>query len=117
MLCGNTDRYQAIVNEDRSAGPLIEVLKTALLTSVFDPGCVKTRLGEGCAELFSKMPSSERSCQYNRLQHRRTRDESSTRQLDVGVFTQPGPDPDMPRSASAERGILLAVRLLIVIPP
>jgi hypothetical protein len=28
-------------------------------TSEFDPGCVKTRLGEGCAELFSQLPSSE----------------------------------------------------------
>jgi hypothetical protein len=29
------------------------------------PGRVKTRLGEGSAELFSQLPSSERSCQYN----------------------------------------------------
>src|SRR5476651_806048 len=62
---------------------------SATWTSVFDPGCVKTRLGEGCAELFSQLPSSERSCQYNRLPHRRNREGSSTRKLDIGVFTQP----------------------------
>jgi len=28
-----------------------------------DPGCVKTRLNEGRAELFSQLPSSDRSCQ------------------------------------------------------
>jgi hypothetical protein len=33
--------------------------------SGFDPGCVKTRLREGCAELFSQLPYSERSCQHN----------------------------------------------------
>jgi hypothetical protein len=58
-----------------------------------DPGCVKTRLGEGRAELFSQLPSSESSYQYNRLLHRRNRDGSSTRKLGVGVFTQPGPKP------------------------
>jgi hypothetical protein len=60
-----------------------------------DPGCVKTRLGEGCAELFSQLPSSERSRQYNRLPYRRNRDGSSTRKLDIGVFTQPGPISDI----------------------
>ena len=30
------------------------------LMAAFDPGCVKTRLGEGRAELFSQLPSSER---------------------------------------------------------
>src|SRR5258707_9651796 len=59
--------------------------------SASGPGCVKTRLGEGCAELFSQLPSSERSCQYNRLPHRRNRDGSSPRKLGIRVFTQPGP--------------------------
>jgi hypothetical protein len=54
------------------------------------PGRVKTCLGEGCAELFSQLPSSERSCQYNRLPHRRNRDGSSPRKLGIRVFTQPG---------------------------
>src|SRR4030081_81983 len=62
---------------------------------VNDPGCVKTRLGEEYAELFSQLPSSERSCQYNRLPHRRNRDGSSTRKLDIGVFTQPGPEAEI----------------------
>jgi hypothetical protein len=31
----------------------------------FDPGCVKTRLGEGRAELFSQLPTSESSYRYN----------------------------------------------------
>jgi glutathione S-transferase len=34
---------------------------------------------------------AERSRQYNRLPYRRNRDGSSTRKLDIGVFTQPGP--------------------------
>src|ERR1700704_5864304 len=63
--------------------------------SGFDLGCVKTRMGEECAELFSQLPSSERSCQYNRLPYRRNRDGSSTRKLDIGVFTQPGPISDI----------------------
>ena len=42
--------------------------------SALGRACVKTRLGEGCAALFSQLPSSERSCQYNRLPHRRNRD-------------------------------------------
>jgi hypothetical protein len=63
--------------------------------SGFDPGCVKTRLGEGCAELFSQLPSPERSCQYNRLPYRRNRDGSSTRKSDIGVFTQPRPKPEV----------------------
>src|SRR5271155_1594608 len=59
------------------------------------PARVKTRLGEACTELFSQLPSSERSCQYNRLPHRRNRDGSSTRKLENGVFTQPGSKGDL----------------------
>jgi len=59
-------------------------------TSELGLGCVKTRLGKGGAELFSQLPSSESGCQHNRLLHRRNRDGSSTRKLDIGVFTQPG---------------------------
>jgi hypothetical protein len=33
--------------------------------TAFDPGCVKTRLGEGRAELFSQLPSSESSYRWN----------------------------------------------------
>src|SRR2546429_7911463 len=63
--------------------------------SAFETGCVKTRLGKGCAELFSQLLPSERSCQHNRLPHRRNRDGSSTRKLEIGVFTQPGSKGDM----------------------
>src|SRR5207248_3025564 len=37
----------------------------ALSFSGFDPGCVKTRLSQGRAELFSQLPSPNRSCQCN----------------------------------------------------
>src|SRR5204863_9147772 len=33
--------------------------------SVDDPGCVKTRLSQRRAELFSQLPSPNRSCQCN----------------------------------------------------
>src|SRR5258705_10255401 len=58
-------------------------------------GCEKTRRGEGCAEFFSQLPSSVRSCEYKRLPHRRNRDESSTSKLGIGVFTQPGSNSEV----------------------
>jgi hypothetical protein len=69
---------------------------TRISMSALGRACVKTRLGEGCAALFSQLPSSERSCQYNRLPHRRNRDGSSTRKLDIGVFTQPRSKTEVP---------------------
>src|ERR1700716_532921 len=60
-----------------------------------DPGCVKTCTSQGCPELFSQLPSSDRSCQCNWFLHRRNRDGNSTRKLGVGVFTQPGPRSDV----------------------
>ena len=71
--------------------------------SELGPGCVKTRLGKGCAELFSQLLPSERSCQHNRLPHRRNRDGSSTRKLEIGVFTQSGSKADIPRCAPLVR--------------
>jgi hypothetical protein len=44
---------------------------------------VKTRLNEGRAELFSQLPSSDRSCRCIWFLHRRNRDGNSTRKLDV----------------------------------
>jgi hypothetical protein len=82
----------------QSALPRLPPNRTCLVhakTNAIDPGCVKTCLGEGCAELFSQLPSSERSCQYNRLPHRRNRDGSSPRKLGIRVFTQPGPIADV----------------------
>jgi len=38
-----------------------------VLRTAFDPGCVKTRLSQGRAELFSQLPSPNRSCQCNRF--------------------------------------------------
>src|SRR6266446_1246788 len=35
--------------------------------SALGPGCVKTRLSQGRAELFSQLPSPNRSCQCNRF--------------------------------------------------
>src|SRR6266566_1876541 len=35
--------------------------------SELGPGCVKTRLSQGRAELFSQLPSPNRSCQCNRF--------------------------------------------------
>ena len=83
----------------------------ALIFSGFDLGCVKTRLRDRCAELFSQLPSSERGCQCNRFRYRRNRDGNSTRKLRIGVFTQSGPrtevEPSLiatgyPRAASNE---------------
>src|ERR1700694_439282 len=64
-------------------------------TSEFDPGCVKTRSSQGCTELFSQLPSSDRSCQRNWFPHRRNRDGNSTRKLNVRVFTQPRSDSEV----------------------
>jgi hypothetical protein len=33
--------------------------------AAFDPGCVKMRISQRGAELFSKLPSGNRGCQYN----------------------------------------------------
>jgi hypothetical protein len=81
--------YQGIAHEV----PIRAVAATVM--SVQGPGCVKTFLREGCAELFSQLPSSGRSCRYNRLPHRRNRDRSSTRKFGIGVFTQPGSSTDL----------------------
>src|SRR5471030_3171217 len=75
--------YQTSNNEGQRVAVTLD-------TKVLIQGCVKTRSGKGGAELFSQLPSSERSCQHNRPLHRRNRDGSSTRKLAIGVFTQPG---------------------------
>src|SRR5258708_39467725 len=50
---------------------------------------------QGRLELFSQLPSSDRSCQCNWFLHRRNRDGNSTPRLGAGVFTQPGSDSDL----------------------
>jgi hypothetical protein len=62
--------------------------REVLAMPAFDPGCVKTRSSQGCAELFSQLPSFDRSCQCNWFSRRRNRDGNSTRKLNVRVFTQ-----------------------------
>ena len=81
--------------------------------SGFDPGCVKTRSSQGCTELFSQLPSSGRSYQCNWFPHRRNRDGNSTRKLNIGVFTQPGPVADI-RPNSIHRAIRIGRRILSI---
>ena len=52
------------------------------------PGCVKTCLSQGCAELFSQFPSLDRTGKCNWFSHRQNREGISTRKLNVRVFTQ-----------------------------
>jgi hypothetical protein len=61
---------------------------------VNDPRCVKTREGRGCAEWFSQLSTLDRGCQQYLLSERHDRDGASTRKLDDGVFTRPGPRAD-----------------------
>src|SRR3979490_2444542 len=52
--------------------------------------CVKTRLSQGRAELYSQLPSPKRSRRCNQFRQRRNSDRNSTSKFNVGVFTQPG---------------------------
>src|SRR5258708_6017399 len=63
--------------------------------SVEDPGCVKTSTRGEAAELFSLFSSFDSACQRGSFLIQRNRDKRSTRKLDVGVFTQPGPKADI----------------------
>src|SRR5260370_35060046 len=47
--------------------PLAPVTAYPIRMSAAGPGCVKTRLSQGRAELFSQLPSPNRSCQCNRF--------------------------------------------------
>src|ERR1035437_2938640 len=58
--------------------------------SPFVPGCAKTCLSQGCAELLSQFPSLDRAGKCNWFSHRQNREGISTRKLNVRVFTQPG---------------------------
>src|SRR6478672_9550685 len=69
--------------------------------SVFDPGCVKTCTSRECAELFSLFSSFDGDCQSGFSVIQCNRDKPSTLKFDIGVFTQPGPEPDL--SASTRR--------------
>src|SRR6266850_8339190 len=60
-----------------------------------DPGCVKTCTSRECAELFSFFSSFDGDCQSGSFLIQRNRDKLSTRKFGVGVFTQPGPIPEI----------------------
>src|ERR1035437_1455151 len=62
----------------------------AQIMSAKGPGCVKTCLSQGCAELFSQFPSLDRTGKCNWFSHRQNREGISTRKLNARVFTQPG---------------------------
>src|SRR6266480_2397303 len=66
----------------------------ALSFSGFDPDCVKTCTSRECVELFSPFSSFDCDCQCCSFPIQCNRDEISTRKFDVGVFTQPGSNPD-----------------------
>src|ERR1035437_2645130 len=60
------------------------------VTSASGPGCTKTCLSQGCAELLSQFPSLDRAGKCNWFSHRQNREGISKRKLNVRVFTQPG---------------------------
>src|SRR5882762_2961291 len=59
------------------------------------PGCVKTCTSQERAKLFSLLPVPDSVCQCSCFPNRQNRDGTSTRKLNVGVFTQPGSDSDI----------------------
>src|SRR5258708_38465010 len=67
--------------------------------SPFDPGCVKTCTSQECAELFSLSSSLSSGRKHFWFSNLRNRDGISTRRLNVGVFTQPRPTPDLQRTS------------------
>jgi hypothetical protein len=65
------------------------------LRTAFDPGRVKTCTRGECAELFSLFSPFDGACQSGSFLIQRNRNKRSTRKFEVGVFTQPGPEPDV----------------------
>ena len=68
--------------------------------SLMGPGCVKTSTRRERAELFSLFSSFDGACQSGSFLIQCHRDKRSTRKFDVGVFTQPGPGPDISMKVS-----------------
>src|SRR6266404_8922444 len=66
-----------------------------LVTSVDDPGCVKTCTSQESAELFSLSSSLSSGRKHFWFSNLRNRDGISTRRLNVGVFTQPRSKADL----------------------
>ncbi|SRR6266849_6792737 len=89
------DHIQQIASNVEIIGRLVQFAQFRRLMSELGPGCVKTCPSQGRPELFSQLPSSDRSCQCNWFLHRRNRDGNSTCRSGVGVFTQPGSKADL----------------------
>ena len=66
-LWHQTDMLTALLNV-RSRGQAETML--ALGFSAFYLGCVKSRVSQGSAELFSQLPSPDRGCQRNWFPYR-----------------------------------------------
>jgi hypothetical protein len=75
--------------------PLAPVTAYPIRMSALGPGCVKTCTSRECAELFSLFSSFDGDCQSGSFLIQRNRDKLSTREFDVGVFTQPGSRADL----------------------
>src|SRR5665811_659219 len=85
--------------------PMLQNVKKALANSepsTHGTGCVKTCLSQGCAELFSQLPSLDRTGKCNWFSHRQNREGISTRKLNVRVFTQPGPRAELARTSTLQ---------------
>src|SRR3979411_3558504 len=67
----------------------------AVRTTRLNPGCVKTCASRERAELFSPFSCFDHDGQCCSFLIQRNRDKLSTREFDVGVFTQPGPRADV----------------------
>src|SRR5260370_37549425 len=76
--------------------------------SALCPGCVKTRKGRECAELYSFFVSFDRGRQHCSFLFQCNRDKLSARGFDVGVFTQPVPIRNIRgRRTKTETAVLL----------
>src|SRR5450631_424734 len=73
-------------------------------TKVLIQGCVKSRVRQGSAELFSQLPSPDRGCQCNWFEYRLNWDRCSTRKLNDGLFTQPGTQGPITPGLKSEKG-------------
>src|SRR6266404_4499635 len=65
--CGENRRGATFLKGCCRAATQRSVTLTNASCPVRVPGCVKTRLSQGRAELFSQLPSPNRSCQCNQL--------------------------------------------------
>jgi hypothetical protein len=104
VACWHLTDQSGQTDDVRSSGAE-RTLREWLSTSEFDPGCVKTCTRRERAELFALFSSFDDDRQSASFLIQRNRDKLSTRKFDVGVFTQPGPLPDMRLISLAERSL------------